>query len=83
MLESVWNLKTSEIELRQQLPVLECDWLISRLLAKHGIANAKWGRNTTRRLFVEYDADIFGSAELVDFLQTCGIPVAAVRAGYA
>ncbi len=82
MLDCVWNLRTSEIELRQQLPEPECAWLISRLLAKHGVADAKWWGNRGR-LFVEYDADIFGTAELVDFLQACSIPVAAVRAGYS
>ncbi len=82
MLESGGNLNTSEIELRQQLPTLECEWLISCLRGIHGVADAKWGGNT-RQLFVEYDADIFGSGELVDILHTCGAPVAALRAGYA
>jgi hypothetical protein len=80
MIESLRNLKTSEIELRQPLPVLECEWLVGRLLAKQGIAAARWVGNT-RRLLVEYDADRFGSAELIAFFQSCGVPVAAVRAG--
>jgi hypothetical protein len=80
MLESLQNLKTSEIEVRQQLPVLEGEWLVGCLLAKQGVANATW-RGNTRRLVVEYDADLFGSAELVAFLQYCGVPVAAVRVG--
>jgi hypothetical protein len=79
MLESVGNLKTSEIELRQQLPPLESDWLSNCLRAKYGVADVQWAGDT-RRLLVEYDADIFGSAELVDFLRMCGVPVAAVRA---
>ncbi|HUF74043.1 MAG TPA: hypothetical protein VMR74_14250 [Gammaproteobacteria bacterium] len=81
MLENVANLRTSEVELRQQLSALECDWLTSCLHAQNGVADVKWDK--TRRLFVDYDPDIFGSAELVDFLRTCGVPVAAVRAGYA
>jgi len=80
MLESLRNLKTSEIELRQQLPVLEGEWLVGCLLAKRGVANAKWGGNK-RRLLVEYDADLFGGAELIAFLHSCGVPVAAVRVG--
>jgi hypothetical protein len=32
MLQTLGNLKTSEIELRQHLPVLECEWLVGRLL---------------------------------------------------
>jgi len=42
VIKSLRNLKTSEIELRQALPVLECEWLVGRLLAKQGVATAKW-----------------------------------------
>ena len=79
MIENLRNLKTSEIELRQQLPVLECEWLIGRLLANRGVAAAEWVANT-RRLLVQYDADLCGKAELVAFLQSCGVSP-AVRAG--
>jgi hypothetical protein len=82
MLESIWNLTTSEIELRQQLPTVACDSLISYLLAKRGVTDAKWVGDT-RRLVVKYDADVFGSADLVDLVHARGIPVAAVRAGHA
>jgi len=81
MLQSLRNLKTSEIELRQPLPVLECEWLVGRLLARQGVATAKWAGNT-RHLLVEHDADSFGSAELIAFLQSCGVPVTGVRAAY-
>lgn len=81
MRENVGNLMTSEIELRQQLSALECDWLTSYLHAKNGVADVKWG-GKSRRLFVEYDTDIFGSAELVGVLNICGIRVVAVRVGY-
>lgn len=73
------NLQTSEIELRQPLPVLECEWLLGRLLAKQGVATAEWVAST-RRLLVQYDADLCGGAELVAFLQACGVSAAAVRA---
>jgi hypothetical protein len=82
MLESLRNLKTSEIELRQQLPVLEGEWLVGCLLAKQGVAKATW-RGNTCRLLVEYDADLLGSAELIAFLRYCGVPVASVRVGMA
>jgi hypothetical protein len=72
VIENLRNLKTSEIELRQQLPVLECEWLVGRLLAKRGVATARWVANT-RRLSVQYDADLCGRAELVAFLQSCGV----------
>jgi hypothetical protein len=82
MLESLRNLKTSEIELRQQLPVLEGEWLVGRLLAKQGVASARW-MGSTSRLLVEYDADLFGTAEIIAFLRYCGVLVAAVRVGLA
>ena len=82
MIESLRNLKTSEIVLRQQLPVLECEWLVGRLLAKQGVAAAQWVADTGR-LLVEYDADLCGRAELVAFLQSCGISAAAVRVRFA
>jgi hypothetical protein len=61
MLESLRNLRTSEIELKNRLPPPESD----------------------DRLLIEYDADLFGSAELLAFLRYCGVPVAALRAGAA
>lgn len=82
MRDNVADLMTSEIEFRQQLSALECEWLTSCLHAKNGVADVKWG-DRTHHLFVEYNADICGSAELIDFLRTCGVSVAAVRAGYA
>jgi hypothetical protein len=80
MQKSLRNLKTSEIELRQPLPVLECEWLVGQLLAKQGIEAAQWVGNT-RRLFVEYDADLCGKADLIALLQSCGVPAVAVRVG--
>jgi hypothetical protein len=82
MLESVSNLKTSEIELRQQVPVLVCEWLVDRLLAEQGVAAASWGGDT-HQLVVEYDADLCCGAELIAFLQHTGFPIAAVRLGFA
>jgi hypothetical protein len=82
MVESHRNLKTSEVELRQQLPVLEGEWLVGRLLATQGVAAATW-MGSHRRLLIEYDADIFGRADLIAFLQSCGVPAAPVSAGFA
>jgi hypothetical protein len=78
MLRSLRNLKTSEIELQQPLPALECEWLIGRLLARHGVETANWVGDTCR-LFVEHDADLCGSADLIAWLQHCGVLAAAVR----
>jgi len=80
MIESLRNLQTSEIELKQHLPPPEGEWLLGRLLAKQGVAKAAW-MGSARRLLIEYDADLFGSAELLAFLRYCGVPVAAVRVG--
>ena len=80
MLESLRNLKTSEIELQQRLPVSEGEWLVGRLLAKQGIANATW-RGAARRLLIEYDADLFGSEEILSYLHFCRVRVAGVRVG--
>ena len=82
MPESLPNLKTSEIELRAHVPVLAYEWLVDRLLTKQGVATARWRRDT-RRLLVEYDADVCDGAELIAFLQHCGFPVAAARVGFA
>jgi hypothetical protein len=82
MLESVRNLRTSQFDLRQRLPDLERDWLVGRLCAQPGIAGAKC-TGDTRRLTVEYDADRLVSADLVEFLDSCGVPVVAVHAGDA
>jgi len=79
MLESLRNLTTSEIEVREPLPARECEWLIGRLLAKQGIAAARWVGNH-RRLLVEYDADVYGKAELIAILRFCCVSAAAVRA---
>ncbi len=78
MHENLRNLKTSEIKLRQQLPVLEGEWLVGCLLAKQGVAKASW-LDGTPRLLVEYDANLFGTAEIVAFLLYCGVAVASVR----
>ena len=80
MLESLRNLKTSEIELKQELPPPEGEWLVGRLLAKQGVANATW-MGHARRLVIEYDANLFGSVEILSFLRSCGVRVAAVRVG--
>ena len=80
VIDDVRNLKTSEIVLRQELPLLECEWLVGRLLAKRGVATAQWVTNT-RRWLIQYDADLCGRADLVAFLQSCGVSAAAVRAG--
>lgn len=78
MLGDVRNLKTSDIELKQRLPALECEWLVGRLRKRPGIAAARCA-DDARRLTVEYDADELVSGDVVDFLTECGVRVASVR----
>lgn len=82
MRQNVGHLMTSEIELRQHLSVLERDWLTDCLYGENGVADVKWS-NKTNRVFVEHNAAIFESAELLDFLRARGVSVSSLRAGYA
>lgn len=79
MLGDVRNLKTSAIELNQRLPTLECEWLVGQLRARPGIAAASCALDA-RHLTVEYDADELVTADVLDFLNQCGVHVAAVHA---
>ena len=78
MFHDVRNLKASSIELEQRLPALECEWLVGRLRARHGVAAAACA-DDARRLTVEYDADELGTADVLDFLSECGVRVSAVN----
>ena len=78
MLGDVRNLKTSDIELSQGLPALECEWLIGQLRSRPGVAAARCAGDA-RCVTVEYDADELVSGDVVDFLSQCGVRVAAVR----
>lgn len=78
MLDSVRNLKTSEIELRQCLPRREGEWLVGTLRARRDIAGASCTPDA-RRLTIEYDADKLEGEDLVDLLSECGLRVAAVH----
>jgi hypothetical protein len=81
MLECVRNLKTSEIELRQRLPQLECEWLVAQLRSRRGIAGAACASDA-RRITIDYDADRLDKADLVDFLYTCGVRVGAMHSAH-
>jgi hypothetical protein len=79
MLGDVRNLKVSAIELNQRLPTLECEWLVGQLRSRPGIAAASCAQDA-RRLTVEYDGDKLVTSDLLDFLNQCGVHVAAVHA---
>jgi hypothetical protein len=78
MLETLRNLKISEIELLQPLPALEGEWLLGCLLSKRGVVDARWVASA-RKLLIEYDVDLVGSGELIDCMHICGIPIVEFR----
>lgn len=82
MLDSIRNLKASEIELRHRLPQLECAWLVGALRARPGITAASCAIDA-QHLTVEYDGDRLVSGDVVDFLGECGVFVSRVHAGQA
>jgi hypothetical protein len=77
MLGNIRNLKTSDIELKQRQPALECEWLEGQLRSRPGIAAAQCADDC--HLMVEYDADELVTNDVVDFLSQCGVRVAAVH----
>jgi hypothetical protein len=78
MLGDVRNLKTSNIELWQRLPALECEWLVDQLRSRPGIAAARCAADA-RHVTIEYDADELVTRDVLDFLSQCGVRVAAVH----
>jgi hypothetical protein len=78
MLSDVRNLKTSNIELEQRLPALECEWLVGQLRSRPGISAARC-TGDARHVTVEYDADELVTCDVLDFLSQCGVRVAAVH----
>jgi hypothetical protein len=78
MLNDVRNLRAADIEFRQGLPTLECEWLLGTLRSRPGISAARCA-DDARHLTVEYDADELVTGDVVDFLSECGVPVASVQ----
>lgn len=78
MLDSTRNLRTSQMLLRQWLPPVEREWLLSHLCSRRDITRAEYAHDSCR-LTVEYDADEMRSSDLNDVLNECGIQVALAR----
>jgi hypothetical protein len=81
-MSSVLNLRTSRIRLRECPIGRERQWIIGRLLAKRGVLYADYPDGAARELVVAYDADVLSGAELLDFLDGCGLsasPAATLR----
>jgi hypothetical protein len=74
MWDEIQNLKTADLQVREQLNSLEKTWVIGRLVSHSGVNGALWrGQDRGLRLTVEYDADVVNGPELLDLLQTCGL----------
>lgn len=80
-MHGIYNLKASEIELRQRLPTPERDWLVGALRARPGIAGATCASDA-RHLTIQYDGDRLVSDDLVAFLNQCGVWVVRVHVGH-
>jgi hypothetical protein len=76
MLERIRNLRTSRIQLTDHLPEIERGWLVRELRQKRSVVAAKCD---VRALVGEYDAAVWGSADLRDFLAECRVPFGAIR----
>jgi hypothetical protein len=76
---SLRDVRTTAIELRENLGGLERDWVLGCLAAQRGIEVARWLDQDSCNLVVEYDADVLTGSELVNFLYTCGLPTRSVR----
>lgn len=73
MWDSIRNLRTCEIELKDDLGGAEREWLIKEMLLKDGIECALYHPAGSRCLIVQYDADVTSPLHMVDFLAFCGV----------
>ena len=72
--EATRDLRTSTIELREQLVGLERDWLVGELLESRGVRAVKYPAGAAGdRLTVVYDAAELNDADLVDLLRRFGL----------
>jgi hypothetical protein len=66
------NLRTVDLEVREQLNGSEKNWVIGRLVARQGVSGALWA-NAQPRLRIEYDADVVSGLELFDVIESFGL----------
>lgn len=71
----------SQLKLSEQLSLLEQDWLIGCLVARHGVRMAVFSEDDPCRLNLEYDADRLSSPDLRDIFWLCGLHAESVPAG--
>jgi hypothetical protein len=66
------NLRTVDLEVREQLNGSEKNWVIGQLVARHGVSGALWA-SALPRLRIEYDADVVSGLELFDVIESFGL----------
>jgi hypothetical protein len=66
--DRICNLRTSTLDLGEDLPQLERDWLVGQLRARRGIRDVEYPGSGRRRLIVEHDADELSGSALLDLL---------------
>jgi hypothetical protein len=72
MWDEIQNLRSVDLEVREQLNPRERSWVIGRLVARSGVNGALW-RGAQPRVSIEYDADVVSGVELVDMLELLGL----------
>jgi len=73
------DLRTTSIELRENLGALERGWVLGCLAAQRRVELARWLDEDACSLVIDHDADVLTGTELVNFLYTCGLPTRSVR----
>ena len=72
MWDSIRNVKTSQLRLRDELGRSEQAWLVKHLRTKRGVRDAQYFEDGMR-LVVAYDADCLNRLDLLTIVQACGI----------
>lgn len=78
MWDEIQNLRSVDLEVREQLNAAARSWVIGRLVARSGVNGALW-RGAEPRVSIEYDADVVGGVELVDMLESLGLHARPAR----
>jgi hypothetical protein len=73
MWDSLRNLRTCEIDLKDDLGGAEREWVIKEMLLKDGVECALYHPAGSQCLIVQYDADVTTPLDMIDFLSLCGV----------
>ena len=72
MLDSLRNVKTSQLRLSDEISRSEQAWLVKHLRTKRGVRDAQYF-DDGMRLVVAYDADCLNRSDLLTIVRACGI----------